>query len=323
MRLRDRPLLVDGIDRQLFLERPALEKAVLTPMMSGRNVLLLGEAGAGKSTLMRRIGGLLAEDHGRPVAWVNAAPADDAGSLLELVDRALGDDNEREDAPVPGAPNTATGLLIAARRLHRVRPAAILVDGLLDAQIAFDVFGRLRDELWAARHAWLVAVRPRDSGALRTPPADAFWGTVVEIPPLDFEEATALLRRGLDEEEYAHVNLDRSIGGVFPRALIRDTEGRLAADDGVGTVLDGGELERRASLLGRSESMAVAELLGLGRPASAHDPELLERLGWTRPYAQRVLSHLESAGLLRSMPERRGERAGRPRKLYEPSPNVT
>ena len=68
---------------------------------------------------------------------------------------------------------------------------------------------------------------------------------------------------------------------------------------------------------------AMVELLGLGRPVSAHDPELLERLGWTRPYAQRILAHLESAGLVRSMPERGGERAGRPRKLYEPNPNAT
>lgn len=111
--------------------------------------------------------------------------------------------------------------------------------------------------------------------------------------------------------------------GLFPRALIRDAESRLAAADDATKLLDGGELERRASLLGRSESMAVVELLGLGRPASAHDPELLERLGWTRPYAQRILSRLESAGLVRSIPERSGERVGRPRKLYEPNPTAT
>jgi len=65
----------------------------------------------------------------------------------------------------------------------------------------------------------------------------------------------------------------------------------------------------------------MAELIGLGRPVSAHDPELLERLGWSRPYAQRILSHLESAGLLRAIPERNPQRTGRPRKLYEPSPS--
>jgi predicted transcriptional regulator len=47
---------------------------------------------------------------------------------------------------------------------------------------------------------------------------------------------------------------------------------------------------------------------------------LLDRLGWSRAYAQRMLSHLEDARLLRSIPERR-DRPARPRKLYEPNPN--
>ena len=78
---------------------------------------------------------------------------------------------------------------------------AILVDGLLDGDVAYDLFGRLRDELWELGHVWLVAARPRDSGQMRTPPADAFWGTVVEIPPLSTSEVEELLCLGLDDDE--------------------------------------------------------------------------------------------------------------------------
>jgi len=53
------------------------------------------------------------------------------------------------------------------------------------------------------------------------PPANAFWGAVVEIAPFDQDEATALLRRGLDQDEYTRVNRDRPLAGIFPRALIR------------------------------------------------------------------------------------------------------
>lgn len=315
MLFRDRPLLARGIDEHLYLPRPALESAVTRPLLSGRNVLVLGEGGSGKSTLLRRVGADLEGD--RPVAWVNAAPADDALSLLQLVDDALGEDDARR--PIEDSLGLAGRLLSAARRLRRPASATVIVDGLSDGQIAYDVFGRLRDELWDTGHVWLVAVRPRDSASLRTPPADAFWGAIVEIPPLDQAEATALLQRGLDDDEFARVDRDRPIGGLYPRMLIRDAESRLIGPPSADRIVDNAELERRASEIGGSESMAMAEMLGLARPVSAHDPEFLERLGWSRPYAQRILSHLESVGLARSFPERDSDRSGRPRKLYEPN----
>ena len=309
MRFRDRPLLVDGLDARLYLDRPELEKRIVEPMLAGRNVLLLGEPGSGKSTLLRKAASLL-RARGHDAVIVNGALASDATGLLELVDDA-----------VPGGPATpqraaSSGLLNAARRLRRPAPVAIMLDGLIDPEIGYDVFGRLRDELWELGHPWAVAVRPRDSGILRSPPADAFWSHVVEIPPLDHGETERLLRLGLDEAEYQTVARDRAIADAHPRSVIRDAQALIAGDVHPS---GGKELLERASALGRSEAMAMAELQGLGRPVSVHDPELLDRLGWSRSYAQRILSRLEARELLRTMPER-GDRIGRPRKLYEPRP---
>jgi MoxR-like ATPase len=50
MRFRDTDLLVDGLDADLYLERPELERSLSEPLAAGRNVLLLGEPGSGKST---------------------------------------------------------------------------------------------------------------------------------------------------------------------------------------------------------------------------------------------------------------------------------
>jgi len=77
--------------------------------------------------------------------------------------------------------------------------------------------------------------------------------------------------------------------------------------------------QERTAALGRSEHMALAELEAIGHPTSAHDEQLLGRLGWSRPYAQRMLARLEEAGLVRVIPDRSGGQ-GRPRKLYEPTP---
>lgn len=316
MLFRDRPLLVDGVDRRLYVERPKLERAVEGPLLSGGNVLVLGEPGSGKSTLLRRVAVRLREA-GRSVAVVNAAPADDALSLLELVDAALGG-TSGGTALTQHAPGTAGALLGAARALRRAEEVTIVVDGLMDPQIGYDVFGRLRDELWDARHSWLVAVRPRDSGPLRTPPADAFWTSVVEIPPLHAGEIAAMLELGLEPEEYVRLDDAGPLSDLYPREVIREAQMRLS-EGGREAGVRIRALEDIAAGLGSSESMAMSELLGLGRPVSAHDPDLLDRLGWSRAYAQRILSRLESAGLVRTVPERDATRSGRPRKLYEPA----
>ena len=323
MLFRDRPLLPDGLDEDLYVERPRLEAGILAPLCAGRNVLVLGEPGAGKTTLLHRIAGAL-ERADRPAVLVNGSLADDASEVLELVDTALEERLPRESPPVPVDEGPASSrLLRRARRLERKRLATIIVDDLADPDSCFDLFGRLRDELWRLGHSWAVAVRPRDSAALRTPPADAFWARVVEIPPLSQEETDRLLLGGLTGEEYMTLDADQPISGVHPRYVIHWAQDMLEPVEHQ----DGRRLEpqwhfERASELGRSEAMAVAELQALDRPVSAHDPELLERLGWSRPYAQRILSNLEEHELVRSIPERR-DKPGRPRKLYELNPSPT
>lgn len=321
MRFRERPLLVDGVDAGLYLARPKLEARIVTPLRDGRNVLVLGEAGSGKSTLLRKVISDLERD-GHAALLVNAALADDAPGLLELVNAALDErlpDGPRDPGANPDIGSPAARVLHAARQLRRDQAAAVCIDGLIDPDVGYDLFGRLRDELWSSGHAWAVAVRPRDSAALRTPPADAFWSTIVEIPALTVEETGRLLHLGLSPEEYASIDAKRPIAGAHPRYLIRRAQDLLAGPERSDPDESPWQWQCHDADLGRSESMALAELQGLGRPVSVHDPELLERLGWSRPYAQRILAGLEERGFLRSIPERH-DQPGRPRKLYELNP---
>jgi energy-coupling factor transporter ATP-binding protein EcfA2 len=314
MLLKDRPLLQDRIDAPAFLARPRLEEPLIRALEQGRNALLVGAWGSGKTTLLRRVQARLIKN-GQRTLWINAGLAGDVNGLLDQIDeemRRLDDDEGLEEAPEPGE-----GLLGSTRILSAHPSTAIILDGLRDEEVGFDLFGRIRDELWAAGHVWLVAVTPQDSSRLRTPPADAFWAIVVEIPPLGPAEAQELLQKGLSPEEREKVRPNSPIAGVHPRELIRE----------VGRILEGGgdesppigALTEEAAKIGRSEAMTMTELIGLGRPASAGDEELLNRLGWSRAYTQRILSTLEAAHLVHSIPETNQERSGRPRKLYVPN----
>lgn len=228
MYFRDRPLLVDGLDSRLVVRRELLEDRVVTAVSGGRNALVLGEPGSGKSTLLRIVAEVLRQ-RGDPFVLVNAAVAEDTLDLLRLVDDAM--DGIRPGPVRKTMPEDASysaRLLDAARRLMREEPIVVLLDGLDESQTAFDLFGRLRDELWSTTNPWVVAVRTRDSAVLRTPPVDAFWSVVIEISPFSDAEIEALLMRGLDpaERQVVRERLQKVEG--FPRAIIRDVEAALA-----------------------------------------------------------------------------------------------
>jgi predicted transcriptional regulator len=318
MLLRDRPLLQDRIDAAIYLPRPELENPLIKALSQERNALLVGPAGSGKTTLLRRVEAAI-EESGRRTVWVNAALAADAVSFLGEVEEVLRNpEPELGGIEPPHPPPRPPGLLPAVRAIAAQQPATIIVDSLADEDLGFDLFGRLRDELWAARHVWLVAVTPPVSAILRTPPAAAFWSKVVEIPPLESAEVRELLKRGLDRKEWNRMKGISPPSELHVRAVIREVERILEGDGGTDQRM--GALIENAGRIGRSEATAMSELIGLGRPASVHDNELLDRLDWSRAYAQRIFANLEAADLVRSIPDSSRERSGRPRKLYEPNP---
>lgn len=314
MNLRNRPLLPAGIDWDLYVPRPDLENALVDAVEDERNTLVLGPAGSGKTTLLRK---LWSDQRGeRPTAWVDGGAAETALDLLALVARELPSDRvlRKQPAMDESVPN-AVRLVDAIDALPKEAPALIIIDDLVGEQAAYDLFGRLRDRLWSLPHVWIAAARPGAAGALRTPPADAFWSQIVEVPEMSGDEIDDLLKRGLNKQEVS-VLRDTSIWPVraTPRSVVRWAQDML--DDPIGARAST-ETDRTAGLP-RQAAMALAELDAMGRPASASDAELLKRLGWSRPYAARWLAYLEREGFARSF-HAASSGQGRPPKLYEPA----
>jgi hypothetical protein len=222
--------------------------------------------------------------------------------------------------PDPNLATSVVSLVRSVRHIAQAPQSVILLDDPPDAEGAYELFGRLREELWALPHQWVVAMRSDHSSALRRPPADAFFSETIEIPPFDEREIEQLLHQGLDPDEAQRVLTNGARPLLdYPREVTRFARQVLE-----GTVEeDQHAARRRAEIalgLGRPASIALAEIEALGAPIAAGDPSFLERMGWTRPHAARTLAKMEDADVLRSFTDATEDRPGRPRKLYEPNP---
>lgn len=323
--LSGRPLFATAADRQLYVSRPQVEERVRRAVERELNALVVADRGAGKTTLLQHV---LFDARHRPGArrtvYLDGSIVRSAMDVIDLLRDAL-------DVPPHLGENVAAGfrsltkpgavgareatlLLDRLRPLREVDPAVVLVDGLNDADIAHALFGRLRDELWALPLTWVVSTDPDQLRKFLTPPADAFFESIIELSPFDAHEQTELLKRRLPDEwtrVQALVGKDRG----NPRQLLNATRQAVVEGHPIEDVLQAAAMrQNRAEQVGRAASMVYRELEALDRPVAASDEELLQRLDISRERAGQLLNQLEQADLLESFhgtPE-----GGRPRKMY-------
>jgi energy-coupling factor transporter ATP-binding protein EcfA2 len=336
--LSNRPLRNTARDRALFVNRDATLRLLRETLKYGSNALLVAPTGSGKSSLLRYVAYLLAEEDEKRVVHLDGRVATSTVELLAILRDRLGAWPRVRVSQAVGAvaeglrtfandpqlvltsPRTETQTLLAEiAQLRADLPddeTIVVLDEAPSPEVARTLFGRLRDELWELPLTWCVAADERDRGNYTEPPADAFWRRIVDLPPLTPEESEELLRRRIPNE------LPRSVlreivmeGEGNPRRLLTMAyevvvEGRTTHD----LIRQRRERDERLKRLSPPAQRLLAELDANG-PASPSDKGLLQKLGWSRSRASQVFNELEEHGLVRGTT--RTGTGTRPRRVFE------
>lgn len=356
-RLSARPLLDNTVDGDLFADRRQ-ELARLRQALGAQfNSVVVGPAGSGKTSLLRRLAFCLRQD-GVAVTFLDGGAARSAAELLDVLrEQLFGLDVVRVSAMTEQLTRvfgraqvrqSETAQLLdlvaalrdgyadqeratAAAEQERARgayvveeperaPRVVLLDGLPSSDVGHTLFGRLRDELWTVPLCWIVAVREADRAAVLRPPASAFFETQLSLQPLDPAAALELLRRRLDHgDDVAEDLLAATVAhsDLQPRALIAALRANLDSHESPQQ-----RAQRRAELLRRLEETG-------GRPAVMLAAEL-QALGGASASDEALLQRLgwtraRTSKLLHQLAqagllngsEQRGESGGRPRRVYQ------
>lgn len=310
-------------DEDLYVQRSHDLAQIEAGLSYGFNVIVLGERGGGKTTLLNAFERHVMEEQlaSFGIVLVTGGAVSSTAEALDGIARAL-DPSGVDVAGAQAQVLSALDPLIAAyeRLAHvvsrREHHPIVLLDHL-PAPLCWELFGRLRDELWTLDLRWVLAGNLDEQARLLAPPADAFFEHTIYLTPFNEQEIVELLARRDD--------LDGQIAGDVRRSIAERCEGNpsralalarraVLAEDPLAAVLRGTVVDQVERELGRPAGRLADDLARNG-PAGPSDQDLLRRLGWSRPRAYQVFEQLERAGYVESSAERTGQ-PGRPRSTY-------
>ena len=309
-----RALLDTAADQRLYVS-DASRKAAVVAALRGRNTLVVGDAGSGKSSVLYRMRAEASEaSPPRPVIFVDARLAADARELVELILLEAERQSWVLEATPPAVDDPFGAVNQVRRLLEAPAGALVLVDDPTAAQ-AVILFGRFRDELIQLQQVvFAVSLSPPVFHAVNRPPSDVFFDSVIHLKPFDPDAAFELLRLRKERREIDEQILWPS-RAMQPRAILLD------ADEGPTAGRHDASLERELldlarTRVGRAGAMLVQEIWGRGA-VSASDPDLQRRVGVSRARLTQLLRELEHAEILFAFPEARDGGVGRPKRMYD------
>lgn len=331
-----RPLAPARADQRRFVDRASEAEEVLRAIGDAQAVLVLGEPGSGRTSLLNRVAWVLArESEPRQSVLISGELAQSPAQLFGIVVARLQRLAEPEasrgrwlqelqalalpDGPFGEVAQPAILMelvdLLGERLAALDRDACLMIDGV-SPTVAHALFGSLRNELWALDGAaWVVAGDIANGPLYREPPADAFFARTVELGPLSDADAAKLLRAHIPD--LTRDQIARAIaadGTGNPRRLLRaatDIQAGVAP-----TVSASDAVEQRAATLAGPLAGRLAAYLADHGPAGASDEKLLRQVGASRQRVSQLMHQLESAGLLETLEVHEPGRRGRPARRF-------
>jgi energy-coupling factor transporter ATP-binding protein EcfA2 len=329
------PLAQSRADQRRFVDRNRETDAIMQGVAASQPVLLLGDRGSGRTSLLNHVAWLLARrEEPRQTVIVSGElagnPSQLLGVLVARVQRLAEPGGPRgrwiEDLRALSMPDGPFGQVIQPAILIELldllgerlaaleRPVCLMVDGIAPS-VAHGVFGSLRNELWALQGAaWVVAGDSAAEPLYLEPPADAFFERTVKLGPLTGADAAKLLRAHMPELSDADIERAIAVADGNPRRLLR-----AAADIEEGIAPSGAaddELAQRATEVAGPLAGSLLGYLAAHGPTSASDETMLRQIGASRQRASQLMHALESAGLLETIEQHEPGRRGRPARRF-------
>jgi hypothetical protein len=329
------PLSQSRVDQRRFVDRIPETDAIVGAVTASQPVLVLGERGSGRTSLLNRVAWRLAQPgEPRDAVMVSGELASNPSQLLGVLVARVGRLAEPagsrarwiEDLRALSLPDGPFGQvaqpailmelvdLLSERLAELERPVCLMVDGIFP-KVAHGVFGSLRNELWTLDGAsWVVAGDGAAEALYLEPPADAFFVQTVRLGPLADADAAKLL--SAHAPELTNAEIDRALAAAKgnPRRLLRaatDIQAGIAPGNS-----SGDEGPQRAAAVAGPLAGALVEYIEEHGPAAASDEAMLRQIGASRQRASQLMHELETAGLLETIEQHEPGRRGRPPRRF-------